>query len=129
MIHDVMDVLCPRKKYTATATYYPTRTNDPSTGGVKISCKFVDNRSRTYHRLFGNVQDLSSDTVAIETPDRLDYIIGGIIVTGDGACYRIFERGTNYMDAPQQALRLFSIPIGTAFVLRLQSINNPWGQT
>lgn len=122
-----MDILNPHDDYTATATYYPTRTNDASVGGQKFSYEYVDPRSRAYRRLFGNVQDFDADITAIRTKDRIAFIVGGMVVTADGACYRVTEVGVDYSTASKQALRLFKTPLGTSFLLRLQSIENPWG--
>lgn len=129
MIRDVMDILNPHEENTATATYYPTRTNDPAIGGQKISYKYVDPRSRVYRHLFPNLQMFDGDNVAISTKDRLDYKVGGFIVTADGAYYQIDERAVDYSTASKQALRLFKTPLGTSFVLRMHSVDNPWGRT
>lgn len=129
MIRDAMDILNPRPETTATATYYPTRTNDPTVGGVKISYEYVDPRSRAYRHVFGNLQTFTGDVAAIRTWDRLDYVIGGTVVTADGACYKIIERGIDYSTASKEALRMFSTPVGTSFLLRLQSITDPWRRT
>ncbi len=127
MIRDAMDVLNPHAENTAKATYYHTR-NDPTTvGGMAISFEFVDPRSSAYRRTFGNLQDFNVTTTTIRTKDRFKYMIGGVIVTGDGACYRILECSIDPGSAPKQAFRMFRIPLGVDFLLRLQSIDDPWG--
>lgn len=126
MIHDSLDIMNPRVRFTAQATYYPHESVDPADGGTPINYESVDVFSRTYRRLFGNIQSFQAGETSIRTADLLDYKVGGIIRTQDGQTFSILQVSRDYQAAPKQAFRIQGLPIGVQVVMRLVTIDDPW---
>ena len=126
MFKDILDIMNPRTRFTATASYYSEPMNGPEVGAKQFNYEYVNPFSNTYRRLFGNIQGESGET-AIRTDDQLDYKINGIVITRDGQAFKILQVEKDYQSTPKQVLRLLGSPVSTEYVLRLGSIKNPWG--
>ena len=126
MIHDSLDILNPKARFTAQATYYPSASVSSADGGTLINYESVDVFSRTYRRLFGNIQSFQAGEASIRTADLLDYKVGGIISTQDGQTFSILQVSRDYQAAPKQAFRIQGLPVGVQIVLRLVTIPDPW---
>lgn len=126
MIHDALDLLQPHAQFTAEATYYPNESVSPADGGTRINYEWVDVFSRTYRRLFGNVQSFAAGETSIRTADLQDYKVGGIVCTQDGQSFSILQVARDYQAAPKQAFRIQGLPVGVQVVLRLVTIPDPW---
>lgn len=126
MIHDSLDIMNPRVRFTAQATYYPHERVDPADGGTPINYESVDVFSRTYRRLFGNIQSFQAGETSIRTADLLDYKVGGIIRAQDGQTFSVLQVSRDYQAAPKQAFRIQGLPIGVQVVMRLVTIDDPW---
>ncbi len=126
MIRDILDILNPRTRFTATASYYPETMDGPDVGAQQFNYEYVNPFSNTYRRLFSNIQGVAGE-VAIRTDDQLKFKINGIVITQDGQAFKIIQIEKDYQAANKQAMRVLGTPISTEYVLRLVSINNPWG--
>lgn len=128
MIADALDILNPREKFTAEGTYWNTRPDTAAQGGgQKFNFEYVDVYSSQYRRLFRNMQSYEAGEVAIRTNDTLNYTAEGYFMTQDGTLFRIIQVAKDYQAASKQALRLLGTPLGTEYVLRAVSVENPWG--
>lgn len=128
MISDALDILNPRERFTAEGTYWNERPDSAEQGGgKKFNFEYVDVYSRTYRRLFGNMQSYEAGEVAIRTNDDLNYKTEGYFMSQDGTLFRIIQVAKDYQAASKQALRLLGTPLGTEFVIRAVNVDNPWG--
>lgn len=127
MVRDSLDLFTPRGRYTATGSYYKETFDSPEEGAQKFNYEYVDPLSRSYRRLFGNIQSFEAGETAIRTNDQLDYKVGGVVVTQDGQIFKIKQVAKDFQDAPKQVLRLFGTPVSVTYLLRLVTIKNPWG--
>lgn len=125
MIRDILDVMNPRTRFTATANYYEEPFNGPDVGAKQINYEYVNPYTNTYRLMFANIQASAGD-VAIRTDDQCKFKIDGIIVTQDGRAFRIIQVETDYQAANKQAMRVLGVPVSTEYVLRLISDDNPW---
>ncbi len=126
MIRDILDILNPRTRFTATANYYSETMDGPDVGAQQFNYEYVNPFSNTYRRLFSNIQGVAGE-VAIRTDDQLKFKINGIVITQDGQAFKIIQIEKDYQAANKQAMRILGTPISTEYVLRLVSIDNPWG--
>lgn len=126
MISDTLDVMNPKTRFTATASYYKETFDDPLDGAQQFNYEYVNPYSNTYRRLFANIQ-ISAGEVAIRTTDQLNFIVGGFVITQDGQAFSILQVEKDYQAANKQVMRLFGTPVSTEYVLRLTSGDNPWG--
>ena len=128
MIHDFLDLINPRNKFTATGFYYTEKPESAQEDGAMINYEYVDVLSRTYRRAFGNVQDFVGGEVSIRTADMQKYKIREFIKTQEGQLFQILQVATDYSAAPKQAFRIQGLPVGTQYVLRLVNIPDAWGE-
>ena len=98
----------------------------PDVGAQQFNYEYVNPFSNTYRRLFSNIQGVAGE-VAIRTDDQLKFKINGIVITQDGQAFKIIQIEKDYQAANKQAMRILGTPISTEYVLRLVSIDNPWG--
>ena len=126
MIFDTLDLMNPKTRFTATASYYKETFDDPSDGAQQFNYEYVNPHSNTYRRLFANIQ-ITSGEVAIRTTDQLNFIVGGIVVTQDGQTFSVLQVEKDYQAANKQVMRLFGTPVSVEYVLRLTALENPWG--
>lgn len=124
---DALDFLKPRAKFTSIGKYWDERPESSTKGGKLFNYEWVDPSSRTYRRLFANIQTFDAGESAIRTNEALRYKIGGYVMTQDGQLFRILQCATDYSAAPKQAFQLIDIPVGTEYVLRIVSVDNRWG--
>lgn len=128
MIFDSLDLMNPKQKFTAAASYYPETVDDPSDGGQEFNYEYVDAFSHTYKRLFGNIQStLEAGECAIRTDDQIDFANGGYIVTQDGATFQIIQWQKDFSTVNKQAMRLLGVPVSVQRVIRMVQVPNPWG--
>ncbi len=126
MLHDILDIMNPKTRFTATANYYPEPVNGPEVGAKQFNYEYVNPFSNTYRRLFGNIQGVEGE-VAIRTDDQLGYKIGGIVTTQDGKTFKIIQAEKDFQAANKQVMRILGTPVSVEYVLRLVSVENPWG--
>lgn len=126
MIFDAMDIMNPRARFTASASYYAEFPEDRDTGARQFNYEYVDPLSKTYRRLYGNIQSFDAGEAAIRTDDQLDYKVNGIVITQDGQAFKIVQVAKDYQAVPKQTLRLFGTPVSVTYVLRMITIDNPW---
>lgn len=126
MIRDILDILNPKTRFTATANYYPEPVNSPEVGAQQFNYEYVNPFSNTYRRLFANIQGVAGE-VAIRTDDQIAYKINGIVITQDGQAFKIIQVEKDYQAANKQAMRVLGTPISTEYVLRLVAVDNHWG--
>lgn len=126
MITDILDILNPRTRFTATASYYDEPVDGPEVGAKQFNYEYVNPFSNTYRRLFANIQGVAGE-VTVRTADQLKYKVDGIVITQDGKAFKILQVEIDYQSSPKQVLRLLGTPVSTEYVLRLVSIHNPWG--
>lgn len=133
---DILDILMGRFSQTNPGTYYDkipeamlyTSTvqelYDATGVGVPMDYEIVDPTEWHYKSLLGNIMDGDGATATIKTCDQLDYKVGGNIITSDGKMYVISSVTRDTRAVPKEAMRIFPIPIGTEFVLRLTEMDN-----
>ena len=127
MIRDALDILNPRKQFTATATYWDDRPDSVQDGGGKqFSFEYINPYSRTFKVAFGAMQVLHEGETAIRTNDDVGMRIGGFIMLQDGRLYNVLEVATDFQTANKQALRFLGVPLGTQYVVRMVSVQNDW---
>ena len=126
MIRDILDILNPKTRFTATANYYPEPVNCTEVVALQFNYEYVNSFSNTYRRLFANIQGVAGE-VAIRTDDQIAYEINGIVITQDSQAFKIIQVEKDYQAANKQAMRVLGTPISTEYVLRLVSVDNPWG--
>ena len=137
---DILDILEGRAEQTAPGTYYPdapdsilyptsaAQLGEKSTG-YPIDYEYVDPASWSYRTLFSSIMDGASSVIGIKTRDQFDYKVGGYIVLTDGSLCQITAFSKDVRAAQKGALRYGAAPIGTEYVLRLVSVDNPRGVT
>ena len=126
MIRDILDIMNPRTRFTATAKYYPEPINGPDIGAQQFNYEYVNPYSNTYKRLFANIQGVAGE-VAIRTDDQIKYKVNGIVITQDGQAFKIIQIEKDYQAANKQVMRILGTPVSTQYVMRLVSVENPWG--
>lgn len=126
MIRDILDIMNPKTRFTATANYYPEPVNGPEVGAQQFNYEYVNPLSNTYRRLFANIQGEAGE-VTIRTDDQLKYKVNGIVVTQDGKTFKIIQVEKDYQAANKQVMRILGTPVSTQYVMRLVSEDNPWG--
>lgn len=126
MIRDILDIMNPKSKFTATANYYPEPVNGPDVGAQQFNYEYVNPFSNTYRQLFANIQGVAGE-VAVRTDDQIKFKINGIVVTQDGQAFKIIQIEKDYQAANKQAMRVLGTPVSTQYVMRLVSVKNPWG--
>lgn len=126
MIRDILDIMNPKTTFTATANYYPEPVNGPDVGAQQFNYEYVNPFSNTYKRLFANIQGVAGE-VAIRTDDQIKFKINGIVITQDRQAFKIIQIEKDYQAANKQVMRIFGTPVSTQYVIRLVSVDNPWG--
>lgn len=126
MIRDILDIMNPKPKFTATANYYAEFMDGPDVGAKQFNYEYENPYSNTYRRLFANIQG-SAGEVAIRTDDQLNYKIGGVVITQDGKAFKILQSEKDYQAGNKQVFRLLGSPVSVEYVIRLIEIENPWG--
>lgn len=126
MIRDALDILNPRSRFTATATYYKEMPESADIGGISFPYEDVDPSSRDFRRLFSNFQTFAAGEIAIRTNARLPFRANQRVVLPSGEMYIITGVQTDRSRAPKQAMRFAGIPVGVEYVLRMVFVPNPW---
>lgn len=127
---DYLDTAMPQTRFTAKAKYYENTVDSPEDGGQTFFFEYVDPLSKTYRTLFGNItSDRENGEVAIRTRNKLPYHQASYVVFPDGNCFQIIQCQTDFSTANKQAHRLFPVPPGVEYVIRMVQIPNPWGVT
>ena len=118
---DLMDILEGRFEQTYPGTYYVKKPR------AVLNYEFIDPTSYHYRSILGNMTDTTSIICAIKTKDNYDYKIGGYIVLSDGRLCTINAVTQDTSKTAKQARRMFPIPLGTEFIIRLIEVDNPRG--
>ena len=127
MLNDALDILNPRSRFTAEGTFWTERPDSLIEGGQKFNYEYVDPFSKTYRRLYGNIQSFNTGETAIRTNDLLPFKVGAFVMTAEGTLFAITQAAKDFQSASKQALRLLGTPLGTEYVLRLVNVENAWG--
>lgn len=133
---DLMDILKGRFNQTNPGTYYEKLpvtiiANATATdlyeqqSGIAIDYEELDPTSWTFKNLIGNISDKKAATAAIKTKDALDYKPSEYIVLADGRLCQIVSVSRDISSSPKEALRLFSVPLDTEYIIRLIEVPNP----
>ncbi len=126
MIRDILDILNPKERFTLTGKYYAERPDSPDIGAQEFNYEYVDPYTKTWRTLFGNIQASAGET-AIRTDDQIKFKINGIVITQDRQAFKIIQIEKDYQAANKQVMRIFGTPVSTQYVIRLVSVDNPWG--
>ena len=127
MIYDALDILLPRARFTAVGTYWPERPDSTDVGGARFNYEYINPASRAYRRLYANIQSHDAGEIAVRTNDVLPFNAECFFMTADGNLYQIVDVQEDFSSAPEQALRLFSRPLGTEYLIRGVRVDNTWG--
>lgn len=126
-MRDALDIIMPRARFTAKATYYKELPESPDVGGMRFHYEYIDPATREYRRLFGNFQSFEAGEIAIRTNARLPFRTNGLVILATGETYTVTNVQKDFSRAPKQAMRIVGIPIGVEYVLRMTTTRNPWG--
>lgn len=133
---DLLDILQGRANQTIEATYF---TKLPEfldilnltaqdlmehEEGAPIDIEYVNPTEWHYKQIIGNLVDKDGATATVKTRDANGYR-GGYIVF-DGKMYQILSCLEDTSGASREAMRMFPVPLGTEYILRLLEIDNPW---
>ncbi len=135
---DFLDVLNGRYDKTHTGRYferlpeaisYPTSITElyGLAVGEDVDYEFIDPTEWRYKTLLGNLKEARSATTTIKTRDVKEYKNNAYILLDTGRLCEIISVIEDVSSATSEAARLFPIPIGTEYVLRLVEVENPWG--
>ena len=128
MIADALDILNPRERFSAEGTYWDSRPDSAAQGGSKkFNYEFVSPYSRTYRVACGNMQTFEAGETTVRTNDDVGFKNGGYIMLQNGQLYTILQVATDFQAASKQALRFLGVPLGTEYVIRMVTVENPWG--
>lgn len=131
---DYLDIIQGRYYQTQGAKYY-RQLPIPETGAAQspeaipqpFEYEAVDPTEWHYRQLLQNLIDKEAATYTIKTKTRLVWRVGGYVVTMSGRLYKIISVTEDVSATSRQARRLFAVPVGTEYVIRLSEIENPWG--
>ena len=127
MINDALDILNPKERFSGDGTYWDNRPDSTDEGGKKFSFEYVSPHSKSYRVAFGNMQNFENGETAIRSNDEVGFKNGGFIMLQSGQLYTIIEVSTDYQAASKEALRFLGVPLGTEYLVRMVSVENPWG--
>lgn len=128
MVHDSLDLFTPRSRFTAQGTYWDTRPDSAAQGGSKkFNYEFVSPYSKTYRVAFGNMQTFEAGETTVRTNDDVGFKNGGFVMLQNGQLYTILQVATDFQAASKQALRFLGVPLGTEYIVRMVTVDNPWG--
>ena len=131
---DYLDIAQGRYFQTQAARYYrvlptpqakdvPSHEQDPQ----PFEYEALDPTEWHYRQLLQNLIDKEAASFTIKTKTRLLWRVGAQIVTMDGRLYKIISVTEDVSASSRQARRMFAVPLGTEYVLRLVEVENPWG--
>ena len=131
---DLIDILQGRFNQTNPGLYYEKRPRPQSSQdlnnssvGQPLDYEVINPYEYHYRSLLGNMTDTKSITTAIKTKDQYDYRVGGFIVLSDGRTCQIDAVTVDTGNTKKQARRVFPIPLGTEYVIRLIEVDNARG--
>lgn len=132
-----IDVIAGRANETFSGGRYyaelPLSNNEFSAGvqesaaPLKFTYEYVNPTERRYASVLGNIisQDGADTTVKTRAPH--EFVPNGYVALRDGFLYQIRSVTTDTTDIPKQAARILLLPRGTAKILRLLKVDDPWG--
>lgn len=127
MITDALDILNPRERFSAEGTYWDERPDSADQGGSKkFNYEFVSPYSKTYRVAFGAMQNFEAGETTVRTNDDVGFKNGGFVMLQNGQLYTVLQVATDFQAASKQALRFLGVPLGTEYVIRMVSVDNPW---
>lgn len=94
---------------------------------LKFTYEYVNPDERRYTSVLANVisQDGADTTVKTRAPH--EFMPNSYVTLRDGKLYQIRSVVIDTTDIPKQAARILLLPRGTAKILRLLRIDDPWG--
>ena len=128
---DYIDILQGRFMNTYAGKFYKNLPNPSGhatfASGIFFDYQYVDTTTWHYQQLLSNVIDKESASVTVKTRENLDYSPGSCVSLQDGRLYLILSVTQDMSSAEKEAARIFPIPVGTEWVLRLVERENVWG--
>ena len=114
---DILDLLKPRGGYPQKGTYRRYQSDSPE----YFDYKEVNYPSARFGQIINNLIT-SDETQVIETPQNLDYAVGGFIVLQDGTAWTITTLES--LHSNEENLRIWAITPSEKYVIGLQNIDN-----
>lgn len=99
----------------------------PDISPKSFTYEYVNPDERRYTSVLANVisQDGADTTVKTRAPH--EFMPNSYVTLRDGKLYQIRSVVIDTTDIPKQAARILLLPRGTAKILRLLRIDDPWG--
>lgn len=137
---DVLDILAGHYYQTHSARYFNRLPESISYAatiedmykqteaiGIDIDFEFVDPTSWRYKTLVSNMSDSNAADATIKTKDGEGMRVKGYILLDNGRLMQIISITEDTAAVQREAARIFAVPPGTDYVIRLVEIENPWG--
>ena len=130
---DFLDIMQGRLFNTYAGKYYDKipdaefDANVSQDAAMHFDYEYVDVTSKTYKHLTSNLTESESTATAIKTSEQLAWRVGGFVILTDGRLCTIISVTEDRTNSSQEAGRLFAIPLGTEYILRLTEYENPRG--
>ena len=97
-----------------------------STDAIDVDYEYVDPTEWHYKNLLGNLTESKAANATIKTKEQIPYNPRSYFLLDDGRLCLITSVTQDTQAAQREAARLFPVPLGTEYVLRLTEIENPW---
>ncbi len=92
--------------------------------GLDFDFEFVDATSWRYKQLFSNVTESEYGGATIKSNEDLPWKAKGFVLLDNGRLYVITQVTEDTDAVPREAARIFPVPVGTDYVLRLVEVEN-----
>ena len=137
---DILDIYTGRYYQTHSARYFNHLPESISYGatledickmtdaiGSDIDFEFVDPTSWRYKTLVSNMSDSNAADATIKTKDGEGMRVKGYLLLDNGRLMQIISITEDTAAGQREAARIFAVPPGSDYVVRLVEIENPWG--
>lgn len=93
----------------------------------QFTYEYINPTERRYTSVLGNVITNDGADTTIKTRKPIDFKPNAYVALRDGNLYQIRSVTVDTTDIPKQAARILLMPRGTARILRLLKVDDPWG--
>lgn len=100
---------------------------DTDNAPKQFSYEFVNPNERRYTSVLGNVITTDGADTTIKTRKPIDFKPNAYVALRDGNLYQIRSVTLDTTDIQKQAARILLLPRGTARILRLLKVDDPFG--
>ncbi len=97
-----------------------------NTNAIYVDYEYVDPTEWHYKNLLGNLTETSAANATIKTKEPITFSPRSYFLLDDGRLCQVTSVTQDTSAAQREAARLFPVPLGTEYVLRLTQVENPW---